>query len=344
MTNLPDQILLNKIVKLQEEQEKRSKDERDLLTQKLDQMNRLLAESIAIAESDSRNASGKKNVPFSTGTVRITQAQSSRPDNPDGYSIILDIYALNGGRIIPHMSLINDGPGDIYFITSFAKNVFNEKEDFIRPNDVRELFNVYELRLRATLPQTTFRLIEGILRTGSYAPGTKSNTEIRPTIADNEVLKDFSVVFDNIDPIINIISPTTQTLTPDFFFTTAPLPPGGTTTLFDAATLQPMPFTIPEGYIMEAFAIQTGFSTEFTLRNYLQLFPDVYTLFSVFPSSNRLLPYNTQLNLTLLTTAGLDPFGAPPGGRNLLITVTNDDPFNNMIGTIDWWIILRQIS
>lgn len=114
------------------------------------------------------------------------------------------------------MSLVNDGPGDIYFITAQSKDLFNTQEIVLHPNDLRELYNVYEIRSRTTLPLTGFRLVEGIIRTGSSAPFTKTNVEIRPIYQLNEKLKIFVLTFDNQVPTITITSPTIQTLVADY--------------------------------------------------------------------------------------------------------------------------------
>lgn len=334
--------LSNKIQKLQQNRN----NELELLTQYLSQTNKLLAELIQTSQSGSTVASGKKYIPFHTGSVETGQLVLP-PENPDDYPTQVDVYAINNSRIIPHMTLINDGPGEIFFITAYAKSTFNAQEGHLNVNDQRELFNVYEIRLRSTLPLTTFRLIEGIFRTGSFAPNTKANTEIRPTVQSNEKLKNFTIQFD-IDIPITITVPTTQTFnvdpTPLGSINQPPLPPGTTAALVDAETFSPMPFTIPEGYIIETFAVAVNLSTDYTLRSYFEFIPGFFTRVPTFPGSNRGSPVNEILNLSFYNSQGFDPTGAPQGGRRFLLTVTNDDPFNSAVGDIDFIGILKRLS
>lgn len=339
---------LEKMQKLQQNQEKIREEEYTLLKRHLAQMNMLLERLIRISESGSTIASGKKIVPFHTGSQTAGQLLT-RPTNPDEYPTRVDIYAINNNRVIPHMTLINDGPGDIFFINAYAKNVFNEEEGTLRVNDQRELFNVYEIRLRSTLPNTTFRLIEGIFRTGSFAPGTRANIEIRPEVQANQILKDFTITFDNFVPI-TITSPTVQTLsvdqTPFGLLSQPPLPPGATAALVDAATGLPMPFLVPEGFGIEIFGIFINMSTDFTLRSYFEFVPGsgFFTENATFPGSSRGAVIGQSLNLSFFSTQSIFPFGALPGGIKVIATITNDDPFNNMIGDIDLLAILSRLS
>lgn len=346
------QKYLDKIFKLQQDQDKARQEEYQLLKEHLAQMNILLSELIKIDESGSTVASGKKIVPFQTGSQVVGQLVT-KPTNPDGYPTIIDLYAINDNRVIPHMTLINDGPGDLFFISAYAKNVFNENEGHLNVNDQRELFNVYEVRLRSTLPKTTFRLIEGIFRTGSFAPQTKANIEIRPTIQSNEILKVFDAIFDFTVPI-TITSPTTQTFPVLNIFPSfqPPLPPGATATFVDTATTLSMPFLIPPSYILEAFAYFGNTSTDCTVRVYAEPVPDsaaifgttTFSLRSVLPYTNRGIPFNFVPNINFYSTEAIDPKGAPPPGRFVLFTITNDDPFNNMIGNPFFVAVQRQLS
>jgi hypothetical protein len=334
--------LMDKIVKLQQDQTNLLQEELSLLRTQLAQTNELLSQLINVSISGSTIAAGKKVVPFQTGSVPVGQL-NDKPANPDDYPTAIDVYAINS-RMIPHMTLVNDGPGGLFFIAAYAKNEFSMAEGHLNVNDQRELFNVYEVRLRADLPLTTFRLIEGIFRTGSFAPQTRANVENRPTLQANESIIDLSIVLDNItDPTINITSPTTQTLTADFTLSNPPLPPGATCTFFNASDLSPMPFNIPEGFIAEIYAVQSGFSTDHSFRSYVQIFPGLYTQFTVYPCTPGGLPFNNQNNLSLLNTLALDTHGAPPGGRNVLVTITNDDPSKNMTGTVDLFMILKRM-
>jgi len=346
------QKYLDKIVKMQQDQEKAREQEYQLLRQHLDQMNVLIAELINVSESGSTIAASKKIVPFQTGSQSVGQLLIP-PQNPDDYPTRVDVYAINSNRVVPHMTLINDGPGEIFFINAYAKNVFNEQEGHLNVNDQRELFNVYEVRLRSTLPQTTFRLIEGIFRTGSFAPQTKANVEIRPTVQTNEILVVFDAIFDLSVPI-TITSPTTQTFPVlNIFPSFQPLlPPGATATFVNLATGLPMPFLIPPGFILEAFAYFGNTSTDCTIRVYAEPIVNsaaifgttIFTTRSVLPYTNRGIPFNFVPNINFYSTQAIDPLGAPPPGRFALFTITNDDPFNNMIGNPFFVAILRQIT
>ena len=244
------------------------------------------------------------------------------------------------------MTLINDGPGTLFFIVAHSKTDISTQEVTLNVNDQRELFNVYEIRLRANLPLSTFRLTEGVFRTGSTAPQTKINVEIRPTLQSNEIRVEFDALFDNQVPTITVTEPFPQILTPNYIVPTImpPLPPGQTATLINLATATVMPFTVPEGFIIEFFSIFGNLSTDNTVRFYIELgAPGEFTLATVLPSSNRGVTFNLVLNVNQFSTQGFDPNGAPPGGRMVLATITNDDPFNDMIGDYNITAILRRL-
>lgn len=339
------QKYLDKIVKMQQDQDKARQQEYELLQIHLGQMNVLLDQLVKVNESGSTVASGKKYIPFQTGSQDVGQLIIP-PSNPDNYPTRIDVYALNSNRVIPHMTLINDGPGNIFFISAYSREISSTKEEHLNVNDQRELFNVYELRLRADLPTTTVRLLEGIFRTGSTAPQTKINVEVRPTLQTNELRVEFDAVFDNIVPTITISAPFPQILTPNYFLPTfmPPLPPGQTSTMINLATGLAMPFTVPEGFIIEFFSIFGNMTTDYTVRFYIELIPGEFTLFTVLPSTNRGMPINLILNVNQFNTQGIDQLGAPVGGRQVLTTITNDDPLNDMIGDFNIATILRRIT
>jgi hypothetical protein len=327
---------------MQQDQEKSRQDEYKLLQMHLAQTNVLLDQMVRVNETGSTVAATKKSIPFQTGSQSVGQLNSP-PANPDNYPTIVNVYAQNNSRPIQHMTLINDGPGQLFYIVGHSKTDISTKEGQLNVNDQQELFNVWEVRLRSTLPLSTFRLIEGIFRTGSFAQTTKANVEVRPTVVSNEKLKQFSLKCDIHDPTISITPP----LIANFILpsTRNPLPPGQTAQAIDTETGIPMPFRIPKGNIIEGFSLDLNFSTDFTLRFYVEIIPNRYTLFEVYPSSSRGMPLNFSINLAFpFTTETLDPNGAPTGGRGLLFTVTNDDPFYNMIGGVDFQTIMRQLS
>ena len=338
------QKYMDKMTKMQQDQEKARQQEYQLLQMHLAQMNVLLDELIKVSGSGSTVASTKKIVPFQTGSQDVGQLNIP-PTNPDSYPTRVDVYSINSNKTIPHMTLVNDGPGEIFFISAYSKDVFNTREEHLNVNDQRELFNVYEIRLRSTLPTTTFRLIEGIFRTGSTAPQTKINVEVRPTLQTNELRVEFDATFDNVVGAITINSPTPDILIPNYFLPSfqMPLAPGATATLVNLAMASQMPFTIPEGFIIEFFSIFANLSTDNTVRFYIELIPGEFTLFTVLPASNRGVTFNLVLNVSQFSTQGIDPVGAPAGGRRVLVTITNDDPFNDMIGDYNISAILRKI-
>lgn len=340
--------ILNKIYKLQDSQQDAEQEEISVLKQHLGQMSDILSKLATSSSTNINIAEGQKSIPYSKSNS-VNTVQLTKPTNPDNYTEIINVYAENGSRYIQHMTIVNDGPGNIYFVVAHSKNDISAQEILLNVNDQRELFNVYEVRLRVTLPLTSYRLTEGVFRTGSFAPQTKANVEIRPTLQTNEKQKVFDAFFDVASPDITITQPTIQNLTANFIrpaFMT-PLPPGKTAAFVDTETGSPMPFTIPAGSISENFAFYGNTSTDYTLRNYVEFpefFPGQFTLFNTFPMSNRGSLFGNQiLNLNVFSTQALDPFGAPPGGRRVLLTVTNDDPFNNLIGDIFFVTILRQL-
>ncbi len=347
-TDLGNSILsqkyIEKILKMQQDQEKATREEYQILRTHLAQMNVLINELIKVSGSGSTIAATKKIIPFQTGSQDVGQLLIP-PTNPDDYPTRIDVYKINDNRTVPHMTLINDGPGDIFFISAFSNNQFNTREEHLNVNDQRELFNVYELRLRSTLPTTTIRLIEGIFRTGSSSPQTKINVEIRPTVQTNQILVEFDALFDN-QTGITINSPIVENFATNFLNpgSQPPLPPGQTATLVDRATGLPMPFTVPEGFIIELFGTIDNMSTDFTSRSYFEFIPGEFTLNNVLPASNRGSPINFVSNLSFFTSQVADPLGAPQGGRRFIVTITNDDPFNNMIGEVDLVAVLSRIT
>lgn len=349
-----DYKLLNKLVKLQEDREKKDQDQSYLLLDSINQLNKLIEQLIYVGTTGSTVAATKKYIPFQTGTTTIPIVQKTQPTNPDDYASIVNVYAQNDSKPIQHMTLINDGPGNIFFIVAHSKNDVSTQEGLIRVNDQRELFNVYEVRLRTDLPLTSFRLIEGIFRTGSFAPATKASVEIRLTPQANEKVKFFDALFDINVPTITINSPATNTIAANYGISSfmPPLPPGHTAALVDLETGLPMPFLIPTGFILEGFDFTGNFSTDYTLRVYLEPIPDTKAIFgqtilslrSTIPITSRGLGLNLTSNVNSYSTQGIDPNGAPAPGRLTLDTITNDDPFNNMIGNIFFRAVIRKLG
>lgn len=362
------QKYLDKIVKMQQDQDKGRQEEYALLREHLSQMSKLIDELVKVTATGSTVAATKKIIPFQTGSQLAGQfiippSNDTPPPNPDQYPTQINIYQQNDNKPIQHMTVINDGPGDIFFVVGYSETNVNRREGRLNVNDQRELFNVYQIRLRSTLPETTFRLVEGIFRTGSFSPFTKANVEIRPSVQANEILVLFDAIFDNAVPTITITSPTIQTLAANYNLKPSyrgPLPPGATATFVNSSTGLPMPFLIRSGFILEAFAFFGNTSTDCTLRiwaepvvNSANFFgQQTFTLSSVLPFSNRGIPFNFVPNINFYSTQFLDPTGAPSvdllgnpaPGRFALFTITNDDPFNNIIGNPFFVSILRRMS
>lgn len=286
----------------------------------------------------------EKHIPFNTGKQTIATATTRRPSDISGYTVVVDVYNNNKQHPIENMMLSNEGPGTISFVVIGEKPVESStNEEFLNVGDIRPLHKVYEVRLRTNIPQTAFRLVEGEIRTGSFASAYKANIEIRPTVQLNEKAKDFSLYMDASPPLIPIVPPLPATyLGPSF---TAPLAAGITRQFVDIETGLQMPFIVPQGYILEAFAVIWNFTTNSTLRAYFELAPltGIYNLAFVLPISGR-TPPNLVLNINPISTAIVDPNGAPVGGRGILFTITNDDAAAAMIGEIDIIMILRQLA
>lgn len=339
--------ILNKIYKLQDGQHGVEQEEISALNTQLGEMNILLAKLITSTSTNINIAEGQKPIPYSKSNI-VTTVQTTKPSNPDSYTEIINVYAENGSRPVQHMTIINDGPGNIYFIAAYATIGISAQEIILNVNDQRELFNVYEIRLRVTLPLTSYRLAEGIFRTGSFAPQTRANVEVRPSIQSNQILKDFTMAFDNILTSETFQSPITQTITVDFASSSVrpPLPRGQTAVYVDSSTGFPMPAIIPVGFQAELFGLFTNFNTDFTARGYLELTPgtDIYIPTVIEPCSPRGLHINNSPNLFFFSSTGLDPHGAPSPGRKFVVAITNDDPFNSMIGSSDLIIVYSRVS
>jgi len=319
------------------------------LKSSLDDMNKTLVNILRINEGNSTNPSKKKTIPYNTESIPVGQL-NTKPSNPDDYPTKINLYIVNN-KVIPHMTLINDGPGDVYFVAAYENNQISDSEGHLNVNDQRELFNVYEIRLRSDLPQTTFRLTEGVFRTGSFAPQTKANTEIRPTLQANEKIKEFGILMDKRilpvppDPFGKIpITPPLSVVYSNVAFID-PIAAGVTYQLFDLETALPMPYIVPAGCVLESFVILWNFTVNSTLRIYFQPHPPlpIYNLNFTIPISARLLP-NLVLNANIISTRLVDPFGAPPTGRGVLLTVTNDDSSAVMVGELYILMILRQLN
>lgn len=317
----------------------------------MNMQNEILVRLLGFIENSTNFLGRKKSVPYGTGIVQIPVVQLEPPSNDNDYAVIINVYAQNGMRPIQQMNLVNEGPGNIFFKTVYANSVVSANEIELRPNEVRVIYNVHEIRLRTDLYLTGYRLVEEEIRTGSLSSSIKNYIEIRPILTANEKLKVFSVIMDNKTPTLIINQPVPiQTLPVDFSVSTFqdPLPPGHTTTLVDFETGSRMPYTVIAGSILEAFSVMTNINTNASIRLFVEAdpsnFPGLYTLGYNFPISPRGVPFQLQLNISQISTATFDPNGAPPAGRGIIVTLTNDDPFNHTLGSFNFTAILRRIT
>lgn len=294
----------------------------------------------------------KKSILFNTGHVEIQVPSTGPPDNtPDGYPAIVDVYAINNMKPIEEMTLMNHGPGDLFFITRNNLNFFSTTEEHLLLGEIRKLTNVYEVRLRTNVPLTSYHLLEGVQTAGPTPNPLKSFVENRISIQANEKQKRFSLSMDTAIPpifpnpfgMLPIVPPVPVTyLSPSYI---APIAAGVTQQAIDIETAIPMPFIVPQGFILEAFAVLWNFNVNSTVKAYFELLPGsgIYNFVFALPISARGAP-NLILNVNPISTQVIDPFGAPVGGRGVLFTVTNDDVAVAMIGELDVLSILRELQ
>lgn len=319
----------------------------------------------------------KKSVPYNTGEISITTPLRTKPADPSGYTFTENVYAKNNNKPLEKGHLINEGTGRIFFIVYENSQTFSDQEEVLNPGEHRVLYNIFEIRLRVDQPFTRFRFVENDLFSGSLAPFYKNFVENRIVLQPNEANLTVQILFDtDINPI-TVIAPPAPILVPDpgpfptfnaFFIRQNPLGPGLTaayivTGIFsrflstdglDPALLAilnttpppfMMPFTIPAGFAAEGFLFIHNFSTDFTLRDWVELVPGtgVYTVFQTVVNSKRGFGFNAEFNLNVLSTQVVDSDGAPAPGRKFIFTVTNDDTVNSMSGWSAFEIILRKL-
>lgn len=292
----------------------------------------------------------KKSIPYSSEiTIQNSTTAPINENDITGYTLE-NVYNNNNNKIIERMTLICDGPGKIFYRVVDGKLKVNVSEETLNVGDQRTLFNVYEVRLRTDIPLTKYRLYEGEFRAGSFARAYKANTEIRPTLQANEKLKIFGLTFDdNINPIpitVPAVNPllTNNAATVTFF---SPLAPSATAAMVDTETGLATPYLVPTGYILETFALIGVANTDFTARVWFQIIPgvEVYTISDTVPLSLRgNINSIVAFNLNFISTELLDPSGAVSPGRKIVLTVTNDDNVNYMIGSLGIIAILRRLS
>jgi hypothetical protein len=342
---------LDKILKLQQPDEGEELKTNKMMLNYMSMQNEILSRLLDYIENSTTYLGRKKSVPYGTGIVQIPIVQLEPPANDNDYAVIINVYAQNNMKPISQMNLVNEGPGNIFFKAAYAYNVVSSEETELRPNEIRSLFNVYEIRMRTDLYLTGYRLLEEDIHTGSLSSSIKNYIEVRPVLTANEKLKIFSAVFDNQTPTLVIQQPSpTQTLAVDFSMASfqTPLIPGRSATLIDFETGVRMPYTVIYGSILEAFSVMSNLNTDASIRIFVEtdpiLTPGIYTLVYNFPISSRGVPFQLQLNISQISTAIFDPNGAPPPGRSLVVTITNDDPFNSTVGDFSFTAILRRIT
>jgi len=112
-----------------------------------------------LSKTTKKNSETKR---FDTGLQTIPVAVTTKPD-PDntttgGYTKlnIHDIIERNA----PVIYFLNQGPGPIYALRSESINSFSESEIPIYPGEKKELFNIFELRFRTTIANTSYIITE----------------------------------------------------------------------------------------------------------------------------------------------------------------------------------------
>lgn len=313
-----------------------------------------------------------KSIFYNTGHVIIKKASTSPPDSTDNYPSVQDVYANNNQNPIEVMTLMNHGPGNLFYILRDKSQTFSATEEILHVGESRILFNVYEIRARTDIPNTEYHLVEGELRAASFSRNYKNFVENRIVLQQNEANLSIQILFDtDINPIVTTLPVAPINVPNPGPFPTfnaanireAPLGPGLTAGFIAANILsdniaitneisaaQPaafpfmLPFIIPKGYIAEGFLFTINTSTNCTVRSYLDLVPGTFTLSQTVPLSARGNGLNLALNINFISTQVIDPTGAPTGGRRFMVTITNDDTVNNMIGTADFELIIRKLS
>lgn len=112
---------------------------------------------------------------FDTGALTITIVTGDTPVSPDTISNVAtgvtgyDRLQINHilSRNSPRLTVVNDGPGTLYVITSDDGERWSQTEIVVQFGEYRVFNNVFELRLRS--PQlTSYRVTEGEIYT-SYS-------------------------------------------------------------------------------------------------------------------------------------------------------------------------------
>ncbi len=310
----------------------------------------------SMVTKDIPKKTSEKSVYYNTGDVSIATASSSPPGNTDGYPSVQNVYANNYQTPIDLMTLMNHGPGNLFYILRDKLDKFSTTEEILHVGESRTLYNVYEIRLRTDIPNTIYHLVEGEIKGGSFSRNFKNFVENRIVLQPNEFESSFEILFDtDLNPVPGTALPTNNAL----FIRQNPLAAGASAVFYNTginpftpttpnpfpATPALMPFLIITGYIAEGFSFLGMMSTNFTIRNWLELIPtsSVYTLLQTwtFPARSSTFISN---NLNVISTANLDTTGAPAPGRNFILTITNNDTVNTMTGWFAVEIVLRRLS
>lgn len=112
---------------------------------------------------------------FDTGSLTITIVTATTPESPDtisnagaaitGYDRLQINHLLS--RNSPRLTVVNDGPGTLYVITTDDGERWSQTEIIVQFGEYRVFNNVFELRIRS--PQlTSYRSTEGEIYT-SYS-------------------------------------------------------------------------------------------------------------------------------------------------------------------------------
>ncbi len=153
--------------------------------------------------------------------------------------------------------------------------------------------------------------------------------------------QEFDALFDNITSTVPGTNEIADFSIPSFHL---PLLPQQSKVFVDTTTGLSMPFLIPQGYIFEGKSFFGNFNTSYTMRAWLEVFPDtnIYSLILTLPVSSRGAPFNLLMDMSHFTTAAFDPNG--DASHKLIFSITNDDTINELVGDASFLTFIRRVT
>jgi len=108
---------------------------------------------------------------FNTGSVKITMSTLDQPDMDQISDIDKDIAGYDRIRVFDSMkrlaniTVINDGPTELYFIVNrngidHPEEEWSQNEIMIYPGEAWKIYNVHELRIRSETQANKYRITE----------------------------------------------------------------------------------------------------------------------------------------------------------------------------------------